>query len=87
MDWHMHSRKDEYYTNKKEWLRCYFQVKSLRQDTSEDTAAMCCFVMFDSSLQKMKEEHQQAIKEKENKIQAIKYENVTLQAKKDLYQG
>ena len=48
---------------------------------------MCCFVMFDSSLQKMKEEHQQAIKEKENKIQAIKYENVTLQAKKDLYQG
>ena len=52
MDWPMHSRKDEYYTNKKEWLRCYFQVNSLRQDTSEDTAAMCCFVMFDSSLQK-----------------------------------
>ena len=36
--------------------------------------------MFDSILQKMKEEHQQAIKEKDIKIQAIRYENVALQA-------
>ena len=66
-------------------MRCYFQVTSLRQNTLEDTAAMCCFLMFDSILKKMKEEHQQAIKEKDIKIQAIRYENVVLQAQKDLY--
>ena len=66
-------------------MRCYFQVTSLRQNTLEDTAAMYCFLMFDSILQKMKEEHQQAIKEKDIKIQAIRYENVALQAQKDLY--
>ena len=66
-------------------MRCYFQVTSLGQNTLEDTAAMCCFLMFDSILQKMKEEHQQAIKEKDIKIQAIRYENVALQAQKDLY--
>ena len=46
---------------------------------------MYCFLMFDSILQKMKEEHQQSIKEKDIKIQAIRYENVALQAQKDLY--
>ena len=66
-------------------MRCYFQVTSLGQNTLEDTAAMCCFLMFDSILKKMKEEHQQAIKEKDIKIQAIRYENVALQAQKDLY--
>ena len=49
---------------------------------------MCCFLMFNSSLQKkMKEEHQQAIEEKDNQVQAIKYENVALQAQRDVYQA
>ena len=33
-------------------MRSYFQVNSHRQKTSKNTAAMCCFLKFDSSLQK-----------------------------------
>ena len=31
-------------------MSCYFQANSQRQKTSKDTAAMCCFLIFDSSL-------------------------------------
>ena len=62
---------------------------------------MCCFFNFDSNLQtKMNEDHQEAIEEKDaalalltdnlqgrdNQIQAIQYENVVLQAQRDVYQ-
>ena len=49
---------------------------------------MCCFLMFNSSLQKkMNEDHQQAIEEEDNQVQAIKCENVALQAQRDVYQA
>ena len=32
-------------------MSCYFQINNQRQKTLEDTAAMCCFLMFDSNLQ------------------------------------
>ena len=32
-------------------MSCYFPVNSQKQNTLEDTAAMCCFLMFESSLQ------------------------------------
>ena len=32
-------------------MSCYFQANSHRQKTSEDTAAICCFLVFDSNLQ------------------------------------
>ena len=33
-------------------MRSYFQVNSHRQKTSKNTAAMCCFLKFDSSINK-----------------------------------
>ena len=36
---------------------------------------------------KMEKHHQQAIKERDNQIQATKYENVALQAQRDVYQA
>ena len=32
-------------------MSCYFQVNNQRQKTSEETAAMCCSLILDSSLQ------------------------------------
>ena len=60
---------------------------------------MSCFLMFGSNFKKMKKDHQQAIEEKDaiialladdlqdrnNRIQAIQYENVSLQAQKNVY--
>ena len=36
---------------------------------------------------KMEKHHQQAIKERDNQIQVTKYENVALQAQRDVYQA
>ena len=52
-------------------MSCYFEVKSQSQRTSESIVLMCCFLMFgNSNTNKMKEEHQQVIEEKDNQIQA-----------------
>ena len=75
---------------RKGYMSCYFQVNNQRQKNSEGTAVMCCFLMFDSSLQKkMKEEHQQAIEEKDATMALLneylknrEYENVCLQGEK-----
>ena len=48
-------------------MRQYFQVNNQRRKTSGNTAAMCCFLIFDRSFaNKIKEDHQQAITDREN---------------------
>ena len=51
MDWPKDSSKDDYYINEERMYEIVFQVNNQRQKTSEDTAAMCCFLMSNSSLQ------------------------------------
>ena len=78
---------------KKRCMSCYFQSNSKGQKTSENTAPMCCFLMFDSSLQtKWRKVISKPLKKKIQQlhcllmIQAIQYKNVALQAPKDVYQ-
>ena len=51
VDWPKDSEKYDIYTNEEGIYEIYFQVNNQRQKTSGDTAAMCCFLMFGSSLQ------------------------------------
>ena len=51
MDWPNDSRKDDYYINEERMYEIVFQVNNQRQKTSGNTAAMCCFLMSNSSLQ------------------------------------
>ena len=51
VDWPKESQKYIITLMRKGCMSCYFQVNSQRQKISEDTAAMCCFFMFDSNLQ------------------------------------
>ena len=74
-------------------MSCYFQANIQRQKHSESVVAMCCFLMFSSSLQN-EGDHQQAIEEKDAAIVLLdddlknrEYENVTLQAQRDVYQA
>ena len=56
--WPNDSQKYDIYTNEEEiyellrkgYTTSSFQVNRQRQKTLEDTASMCCFLMFDSSL-------------------------------------
>ena len=50
INWPKDLQKYDIYTPmRKGYMSCYFQVNSQRQRTLEDTAVMCCFLMFDSS--------------------------------------
>ena len=52
VDWPKDLEKYDIYTNEEGIYEIYFQVNNQRQKTSGDTAAMCCFLMFGSSLQR-----------------------------------
>ena len=83
----------------------YEIVFSSQQPKAKDFRKHCCNVLFAHVRQqlknKMEEEHQQAIEEKDatiallnddlknrdNQIQASQYENVVLQAQRDVYQA
>ena len=78
---------------KKGCSSCYFQANIQIQKHSESIVAMCCFLMFSSSLQN-EGDHQQAIQEKDAAIALLnddlknrEYENVALQAQRDVYQA
>ena len=59
-----------------------FQVNKQSQKTSENTATMRCFLIFDSSLQKkMKKGHQQAITGRDNQMKAFEFTNEKHQQK------
>ena len=101
MDWPKDSRKGDYYINEEGMYELDFES---RQPRAENVRKHCCKVMFPQIRQqltsKMKEDHQQAIEEKDtalalltedlqgrdNQIQAIQYENVALQAQRDVHQ-
>ena len=52
VNWPKDSQKFDIYINEEGMYELvFFQVNSQRQKTLEGTAAMCCFPMFDSSLQ------------------------------------
>ena len=66
MDWPRDSRKDDYYTNEEGVYELLF---SSQQPKAKDLKRYCCNVLFPHAQQqlrnKMKEEHQKAIKEKD----------------------
>ena len=51
ISWAKDSRKDDYYANEGGMYEIVFSSQQPKQKTSEDTAAMCCLLMFNSSLQ------------------------------------
>ena len=77
---------------KKGCMSYYFQVNSQRQKSSEDTAAVLLSHVQQQLTNKMKEDHQQAIEEKDTAIALLnddlknrKHDNVALQAQRDVY--
>ena len=102
MDWPKDLKKCDTYTNEEGMYELLF---SSQQEKAKDFRRHCCNVLFPHVRQqltnKMKEDHQQTIEEKDatialltddlqdrnNQIQAIQYENVALQAQKDVYQA
>ena len=100
VDWPKDSQKYDIYINEEGLYELLF---SNQQPKAKDFRKHCCNVLFPHVQQqltnKMKEDHQQAIEEKDaviplinvdlqdrdNQIQTIKYENVALQAQKDVY--
>ena len=129
INWPKDLQKYDIYINEERMYEIVFssQQPKAKKKTSEDTAAMCYFLMFDSSnklhameienltgrvqaleftneahqqeILRLNEEHQQAIEEKDsaiallnddlrncdNQVQAIQYENMALQAQRDVY--
>ena len=101
VDWPKDSQKYDIYTNEEEMYDLLF---SSQQPKAKDFRRHCCNVLFPHVWQqltrKMKEDHQQAINEKDaalalltddlqdrdNQIQAIQYENAALQAQRDACQ-
>ena len=68
----------------------YELVFSTQQPKAKDFRKHCCNVLFPSARKqltdKIVDDHQQAITDRDNQIQAIQYENVALQAQRDVYQ-
>ena len=102
INWPKDSQKYDIYINEEGMYELLF---SSQQPKAKDFRRRCCSVLFPHGRQqltnKMKEEHQQAIKEKDiiialltndlhnhnHQIQAIQYEIVALQAQKDVYEA
>ena len=92
-DWPKESRKDHYYINEEEMYEIVF---SSQQPKAKDFRRYCCSVLFPHVRQqltnKMKEEHQQAIEEKDaalaflnDDLKNCEHDNVALQAQRDVY--
>ena len=95
VDWPEDSQKFDIYTNEEGMYELLF---SSQQPKAKEFRKHCCNLMFPHVHQqltnKMEDDHQQAIKEKDvalaqcdNQIRAIQHENVALQAQKDVYQA
>ena len=82
MDWPKDSRKDDYYINEE---GIYEIVFSSQQPKAKDLRRHCCSVLFPHLHQqltnKIKEEHQQAIEEKHNEVEALEFTNEKHQQK------
>ena len=95
LNWPSDSRKDDYYINEE---GMYELVFSSQQQKAKAFRKYCCNEMFPHIKQQLKdklvEEHhrrttrlQQAVEERDNRIQAIEYENVGLQGEITAYQA
>ena len=95
VDWPEDSQKFDIYTNEEGMYELLF---SSQQPKAKEFRKHCCNLMFPHVHQqltnKMEDDHQQAIKEKDvalaqcdNQIRAIQHENVALQAQRDVYQA
>ena len=95
VDWSQDSRKDDYYINEEGRYEIMF---SIQQSKAKDFRRHCCNVLFPHVRQqltnKIEEDHQQAIEEKDatiallnDDLQNREYENVALQAQRDIYQA
>ena len=95
VDWLKDLQKYDIYINEEGMYEIVF---SSQQPKAKDFRKQCCNVLFPHVWQqltsKMKEDHQQAIKEKDaaltllnDELQNREYENVALQAQKDVYQA
>ena len=92
VDWPEDSQKFDIYTNEEGMYELLF---SSQQPKAKEFRKHCCNLMFPHVHQqltnKMEDDHQQAIKEKDvalaqcdNQIRAIQHENVALQAQRDV---
>ena len=95
VDWSQDSRKDDYYINEEGRYEIVF---SIQQSKAKDFRRHGCNVLFPHVRQqltnKIEEDHQQAIEEKDatiallnDDLQNREYENVALQAQRDIYQA
>ena len=82
LEWPSDSRKDDYYLNEEGMYELLF---SSQQPLAKKLRKHCCNEMFPrirkQLVDKMQEDHQKAIEERDTRIQAIEYENVGLQGK------
>ena len=80
LEWPKNSQPDEYYINEE---GMYELVFSSHQPLAKKFRKHCCNVMFPhirkQLVDKMQEDHQKAIEDRDNRIQAIEYKNVGLQ--------
>ena len=80
MNWSRDSRKGDYYINEE---GMYELVYGNQQPKAKNFRKHCCTLMFPRIRQqltnKMKEDHQQAIKGRDNQIQVIEFTNETHQ--------
>ena len=77
VDWPKDSENAIFTSMKREFLRYCFQVNGQRQNTSEHTAVMCCFLTFGSGLQtKYRKNINKPLKKK-----TTKYTSLSLQMK------
>ena len=95
VDWPIDPQKYNIYTNEEEMHEIVFSSK---QPKAKEFRRHCCNVLFPHFWQqltnKMKEGHQQAIEERgatiallNDGLQKREFENVALQAQKDVYQA
>ena len=86
-NWPSDSRKNDYYLNEE---GMYELVFSSQQPLAKKFRKHCCNVMFPhirkQLVDKMQEDHQKAIEERDTRIQAIENENVGLQGEITAYQ-
>ena len=80
LNWPKNSQPSEYYLNEE---GMYELVFSSQQQKAKAFRKYCCNEMFPrirkQLVDKMQEDHQQAITDRNNRVQAIEYENVGLQ--------
>ena len=88
LNWPSDSIKNDYYLNEE---GMYELVFSSQQPLAKKFRKHCCNVMFPhirkQLVDKMQEDHQKAIEERDTRIQAIEFENVGLQGEITAYQA